>query len=43
MASDGDPATVALLRSGDTLGVTQLESPAMRHLLIQPNRAGQTT
>jgi DNA polymerase III alpha subunit len=33
--SDGDPATVALLRQGDTLGVTQLESPAMRHLLIQ--------
>jgi DNA-directed DNA polymerase III PolC len=33
--SDGDLATAALLRQGDTLGVTQLESPAMRHLLIQ--------
>src|SRR5581483_6585405 len=30
-----DPATLHLLRSGDTLGVNQLESPAMRHLLIQ--------
>jgi len=30
-----DEATVALLRAGDTLGVNQLESPAMRHLLIQ--------
>ncbi|MBV9126191.1 MAG: DNA polymerase III subunit alpha, partial [Planctomycetes bacterium] len=30
-----DPATVALLRRGDTLGVNQLESPAMRHLLVQ--------
>jgi DNA-directed DNA polymerase III PolC len=30
-----DPATVALVRTGDTLGVNQLESPAVRHLLIQ--------
>jgi DNA polymerase III alpha subunit len=33
--SDGDPATVDLLQRGDALGITQLESPAMRHLLIQ--------
>jgi DNA-directed DNA polymerase III PolC len=32
---DFDPATVALLKRGDTLGVNQLESPAMRRLLIQ--------
>ncbi len=30
-----DPRTVELLQRGDTLGVNQLESPAMRHLLIQ--------
>jgi DNA polymerase-3 subunit alpha/error-prone DNA polymerase len=30
-----DDATLQLLRAGDTLGVNQLESPAMRHLLIQ--------
>jgi DNA-directed DNA polymerase III PolC len=30
-----DPAVLALLRRGDTLGVGQLESPAMRHLLVQ--------
>jgi DNA-directed DNA polymerase III PolC len=30
-----DPDTIALLQRGDTLGVNQLESPAMRHLLIQ--------
>src|SRR5205085_299787 len=30
---DRDPATVALLQRGDALGVNQLESPAMRHLL----------
>jgi DNA-directed DNA polymerase III PolC len=30
-----DGATVGLLRAGDTLGVNQLESPAVRHLLIQ--------
>jgi DNA-directed DNA polymerase III PolC len=29
-----DPAIVDLLRAGDTLGVNQLESPAMRHLLV---------
>jgi DNA polymerase III alpha subunit len=34
-ASLPDAATVALLRAGDTLGVNQLESPALRHLLIQ--------
>lgn len=32
---DEDPATIALLQAGDTLGVNQLESPAMRRLLIQ--------
>ncbi|MFO0877281.1 MAG: DNA polymerase III subunit alpha [Gemmataceae bacterium] len=35
-----DPATLALVRAGDTLGVTQLESPAMRHLLIQMRPRG---
>jgi DNA-directed DNA polymerase III PolC len=35
-----DPATLALLRRGDTLGVNQLESPAMRHLLIQMQPRG---
>jgi DNA-directed DNA polymerase III PolC len=30
-----DARTLDLLRRGDTLGVNQLESPAMRHLLIQ--------
>jgi DNA polymerase III alpha subunit len=38
--SDGDPATLALLQQGDTLGVTQLESPAMRHLMIQVQPRG---
>jgi DNA-directed DNA polymerase III PolC len=38
--SDGDPATLALLQRGDTLGVTQLESPAMRHLLVQMRPSG---
>jgi DNA-directed DNA polymerase III PolC len=38
--ADGDPATVALLCRGDTLGVGQLESPAMRHLLIQMQPRG---
>jgi DNA polymerase III alpha subunit len=33
--TDGDPDTVDLLQRGDTLGVTQLESPAMRHLVLQ--------
>ncbi|KKN89399.1 hypothetical protein LCGC14_0239060 [marine sediment metagenome] len=28
-----DPATLAMLRAGDTVGCNQLESPAMRHLL----------
>src|SRR5262249_24806886 len=40
MSSDGDQATLDLLRCGDTLGVTQLESPAMRHLLIQMRPRG---
>jgi DNA-directed DNA polymerase III PolC len=31
---------VALLQRGDTLGVNQLESPAMRHLLIQMQPRG---
>ncbi len=39
-ACDGDPATADLVRRGDTLGVTQLESPAMRHLLIQMRAGG---
>jgi DNA-directed DNA polymerase III PolC len=30
-----EPLVADLLRRGDTLGVTQLESPAMRHLLVQ--------
>jgi DNA-directed DNA polymerase III PolC len=30
-----DKATLKLLQQGNTLGVNQLESPAMRHLLIQ--------
>lgn len=30
-----DEATLQLLQRGDTLGVNQLESPAMRHLLVQ--------
>jgi DNA-directed DNA polymerase III PolC len=37
---DGDPATVALLQRGDTLGVNQLESPAMRRLLLQMKPKG---
>jgi DNA-directed DNA polymerase III PolC len=39
-ASLTDPATIALLQAGDTLGVNQLESPAMRHLLIQMQPQG---
>jgi DNA-directed DNA polymerase III PolC len=35
-----DPNTIALLQRGDTLGVNQLESPAMRHLLIQMQPKG---
>jgi DNA-directed DNA polymerase III PolC len=34
-AAEEDAATVALLQRGDTLGITQLESPAMRHLVLQ--------
>jgi DNA-directed DNA polymerase III PolC len=30
-----DESTLKLLQQGDTVGVNQLESPAMRHLLIQ--------
>jgi DNA-directed DNA polymerase III PolC len=30
----GDPATAMLLRSADTVGCNQIESPAMRHLLL---------
>jgi DNA-directed DNA polymerase III PolC len=32
---NSDVPTLDLLQRGDTLGITQLESPAMRHLLIQ--------
>jgi DNA polymerase III alpha subunit len=35
-----DAATVALLQRGDTVGVNQLESPAMRHLLVQMRLRG---
>jgi DNA-directed DNA polymerase III PolC len=38
--TDGDPAALDLLRRGDTVGVGQLESPAMRHLLIQMRPRG---
>jgi DNA-directed DNA polymerase III PolC len=38
--ADTDPAVLDLLRRGDTLGVGQLESPALRHLLIQLRPAG---
>jgi DNA-directed DNA polymerase III PolC len=34
------PATLGLLRDADTLGVNQVESPAMRHLLRQIDPAG---
>ncbi len=37
---DGDPATMELLASGRTIGVNQLESPAMRHLLRQMRPRG---
>jgi DNA-directed DNA polymerase III PolC len=33
--AESDPDAIALLCRGDTLGICQLESPAMRHLLIQ--------
>jgi len=38
----GDPATLATLRTADTVGCNQIESPAMRHLLraMQPEDAG---
>jgi DNA-directed DNA polymerase III PolC len=39
-SSTPDSATVALLRAGDTLGVNQLESPAMRHLLVHMRPRG---
>jgi DNA-directed DNA polymerase III PolC len=32
---DDGPDTLQILQQGDTLGVNQLESPAMRHLLIE--------
>jgi DNA-directed DNA polymerase III PolC len=35
-----DPDVIALLQRGDTLGINQLESPAMRHLLIQMRPTG---
>ncbi|MGF1579697.1 MAG: DNA polymerase III subunit alpha [Gemmataceae bacterium] len=35
-----DPETINMLQRGDTLGITQLESPAMRHLLIQNQTSG---
>jgi DNA-directed DNA polymerase III PolC len=35
-----DEATLKLLQQGNTLGVNQLESPAMRHLLIQMRPRG---
>ena len=34
-ATTSDRAVIDLLQRGDTMGVNQLESPAMRHLLIQ--------
>jgi DNA-directed DNA polymerase III PolC len=37
---DGDPETLALLQRGDTLGITQMESPAMRHLILQMRPRG---
>jgi DNA-directed DNA polymerase III PolC len=38
--AEGEPAALRLLQTGDTLGVNQLESPAMRHLLIQMRPRG---
>jgi len=35
-----DADTLRLLQTGDTLGVNQLESPAMRHLLLQLRPGG---
>ncbi|MBI4564948.1 MAG: DNA polymerase III subunit alpha [Planctomycetes bacterium] len=37
---DGDLDTVRLLREGRTIGVNQMESPAMRHLLRQARPGG---
>jgi len=39
-ADEDDPQTVELLQRGNTLGVNQLESPAMRHLLTQMQPRG---
>jgi DNA polymerase III alpha subunit len=38
--SENDAATIDLLRRGDTVGITQMESPAMRHLIIQLQTRG---
>src|SRR5207244_1612356 len=38
--AEDEPKTVDLLQRGDTLGINQLESPAMRHLLIQVRPQG---
>ena len=35
-----DPATIALLRAAETVGCNQIESPAMRHLLLGLQPAG---
>jgi DNA polymerase III alpha subunit len=40
LPSDDDPPTVALLQRGDTVGVNQIESPAMRHLLVKMKLRG---
>lgn len=40
LVPDDDPATLDLVRRGETLGVVQLESPAMRHLLAQMRPRG---
>lgn len=37
---EDDPATLGLIRRGETMGVVQLESPAMRHLLVQMRPRG---
>jgi len=37
---EADPAALELLQRGDSLGICQLESPAMRHLLIQMQPRG---
>ncbi len=38
--SDSDQGVIDLLRKGDTLGIGQLESPAMKHLLVQMRPSG---